>query len=130
MVKPPENRKAEAEKTRLMRQFDVWLAQLPEPEDGSHIIKGCRPVVVVSNNLANRHSSILTVVPLTSRAKAVLPTHVLMDLQQLKCTSTAICEQLTALDKSKLIRKIGHVTDTQCIEELKTAMSAQLNLID
>ena len=39
---------------------------------------GVRPVIVVSNNKANTYSSVITVVPLTSRIykKRYLPTHV------------------------------------------------------
>ena len=43
-------------------------------------IQGCmRPVVVVSNNMANKHSTIITVVPLSTKnllKKRNLPTHV------------------------------------------------------
>lgn len=39
---------------------------------------GIRPIVIISNNKANDHSSVITVVPLTSRInkKRFLPNHV------------------------------------------------------
>ena len=59
-----------------MKQYDIWLADIPAPK-GSHVQHGRRPVVIISNNLANTHSPVVTVIPLTSQMnKHQLPTHV------------------------------------------------------
>ena len=44
-----------------------------------HIQKGVRPVVIVSNNKACEVSPTLIIVPLTSRDKRPLPTHVKLE---------------------------------------------------
>lgn len=49
-----------------MKQYDIWLADIPAPKD-SHVQHGRRPVVIISNNLANTHSPVVTVIPLTSQ---------------------------------------------------------------
>ena len=48
---------------------------------------GVRPVIVVSNNKANTYSSVITVVPLTSRIykKRYLPTHVFISKYDMTC---------------------------------------------
>ena len=59
---------------------------------------GIRPVVIVSNNKANAHSPVITVVPLTSKVhkKRFLPTHVYIPASAgfgLSCGSLALAEQ-------------------------------------
>lgn len=60
---------------------------------------GVRPVIVVSNNKANTYSSVITVVPLTSRIykKRYLPTHVFIskyDMTGIRKGSLALAEQV------------------------------------
>lgn len=47
-----------------MTQFEIWFADLPAV--GGSIQSGTRPVVIVSNDVANRFSPVITAVPLTS----------------------------------------------------------------
>ncbi|MBE7897178.1 type II toxin-antitoxin system PemK/MazF family toxin [Paenibacillus polymyxa] len=62
---------------KLIKKFDVWMADLGKPE-GS-VQAGVRPVMVISNNIGNRFSPVVVVVPITAQIqKAKLPTHVLM----------------------------------------------------
>ena len=55
-----------------MKRFEVWQANLP-CRDNSSIQQGCRPIIIVSNDHANQHSPVVTVVPLTSKAKKLNP---------------------------------------------------------
>ena len=60
-----------------MTQFEIWFANLPAV--AGSIQSGMRPVVIVSNNAANKFSPVITAVPLTSNLrKTALPTHVLL----------------------------------------------------
>lgn len=88
-------------------RYEIWQASLPI-DKGSHVQGGSRPVVVVSNNMANAHSPVITVVPLTSNTrKNHLPTHVLLVESGLPVISLALCEQILTIDKSRLTRRIG-----------------------
>lgn len=59
-------------------RFEIWYAELPALEDSS-VIRGRRPVILISNNAANMHSPVVTVIPITSRiCKQQLPTHVFL----------------------------------------------------
>ena len=49
-----------------IRRGDILYADLGVQYQGS-MQGGMRPVVVVSNNRANRHSTVITVVPLSAR---------------------------------------------------------------
>lgn len=71
---------------------------------------GRRPVVVVSNNIGNRHGSTVIVVPVTTGAKTQLPTHVALGgAAGLTERSLALCEQVRTIDKRRLGRCIGRM---------------------
>ena len=59
-----------------MRRGEIYFAAL-DPTVGAEVQK-TRPVVVVSNNAANRAASVVTVVPLTSNVARVFPFEVLL----------------------------------------------------
>ena len=113
----------------ILFQFDICFAQLPLKE-GSHIQGGRRPVVIMSNNNANKYSPVVTVVPLTSKLKKrSLPTHVTLLTSGLRTVSLALCEQLMALDKSRMTHYIGYVTDPDDQAALERAVAIQLGLV-
>ena len=60
-----------------IRRGDILYADLGGQYQGS-MQGGMRPVVVVSNNMANKHSTVITVVPPSTKIfkKKNLPTHV------------------------------------------------------
>ena len=75
---------------------------------------GVRPVIVVSNNKANTYSSVITVVPLTSRIykKRYLPTHVFIskyDMTGIRKGSLALAEQVMSISTKCIIEKCGRV---------------------
>lgn len=70
--------------------------------------------MVVSNNRANRHSTVITILPLSTKInkKQNLPTHVFVSVYKsegLEQHSIALCEQITALDQGRIIEKMGKV---------------------
>lgn len=69
-----------------IRRGDIWMVDFGVPEDeNDHKLHGIRPVVIVSNDSANRHSTVFHAVPLTSKIhkKTYLPTHIFM--KSIKC---------------------------------------------
>ena len=58
-----------------------------------------RPGIIVSNDMANKHSPNVTVVYLTSREKKPLPTHVEVIC---KVPSIALCESIQTVSKERL----------------------------
>lgn len=111
-----------------MKCFEIWMANIPAQKD-SHVQHGIRPVVVVSNNAANTHSPVVTVVPLTTRLqKCHLPTHVLLQDQGLDRGSLALCEQILSLDKTCLIRRIGYIYKEFDRFAIRHALAVQLGM--
>ena len=58
-----------------VHRMELWWAALPTVP--GHVQRGTRPVVIVSNDLGNASSPVVSVVPCTTqRHKPALPTHV------------------------------------------------------
>ena len=89
----------------------------PEKVTGSEWLKD-RPAIIVSNNACNEHSPVVEVVYLTTaKRKRHLPTHVL--IRSSPDISTALCEAVYSVDKSRIERTLGHCTrwEMVCIDQ-------------
>lgn len=89
--------------------------------------QGGRPVVVVSNETCNRVSPIVTIVPLTSKDKKPLPTHVELNDESLPVHGTILCEQIQSVSRYRLSSYIGEV-DRSTMHEIENALCTQLNI--
>lgn len=103
---------------QLLNRGDILFVDMGIQPKGS-IQGGLRPVVVISNNMANKFSPVVTVVPLSTKIKKRnLPTHVFVPVSEgngLGVHSIALGEQVTALDRSRIIEKLGTVDETTLI---------------
>lgn len=108
--------------------MDIWMANLPSNED-SRVQFGHRPVIIISNNMANIHSPVVTVVPLTRRIKKrYQPTHVVLYGHGLERRSMVLCEQILTVDKGALMDRLGEVDDIPNQTSIRKALAVQLNL--
>ena len=93
-------------------KYDVIFGKFPDM-DGS-VQSGYRPGIVIQNNLGNKYSPTLIVIPLTSKLKNIeQATHLLIksDIDNgLKVDSILLAEQIATIDKKKA-KKIGHIFD-------------------
>ena len=111
-----------------MKRFEIWTADLPCLKD-SQLKRGRRPVIIVSDNQPTEDSRFVSIVPLTRNLESrQLPTHVLLCSRYLDHPSRALCEQVTTLDKARLIRRIGYVEDPFDRFAMNRALSAQFHL--
>lgn len=111
------------------KRMDIWFAGLPF-NYGSNVQGGNRPVLIVSNDINNASSKTVTVIPLTSKMKRPeLPTHVWMDMEFMNgmdSGSMLLAEQITTIDKSCLIKRLGYCTNPELVEKVESAMKEQL----
>lgn len=111
-------------------RLELWLVDLPKPSDDTHVQYGVRPAIVISNDAANENSPAITVIPLTSnRKKGQLPTHVFVSNPGLTCSSIALCEQIHTLDKSRMLKKLGQITNPFTIRAVEYGLAVQLGLV-
>lgn len=117
--------------TTIPQTGQIWMANLPKHSDTSSVQWGCRPVVLVGNEISCRTSPCVCVVPCTSKLrKSRLPTHVMLkDIPGLPRTSLALCEQITTLDKTNLVSCLGKIENPDIREKLLRAMKIQLAMI-
>lgn len=101
-------------------QGEIWVADLGS-KDGS-VQGGKRPVIVLQNNVGNKYSPTTIVVPLTSQLKNDLPVHADLGTQYgLKKVSTSLMEQITTINQSQLIARIGQL-DEKGFETIKNSI--------
>ena len=114
--------------TWLYRRGDIYLVNLGEhfgSEQG-----GCRPVLLIQNNVGNHYAPTLIVAPITSRhfKKAKQPTHVaLVGVDNLTSPSVVLMEQILTVDKSRVIKYIGKISDEQ-MRSIDKAIKVSLGL--
>lgn len=105
---------------------DVYFADL-DPSIGSEQ-HGCRPVVIIQNNVGNRYCPTVIVAPLTTIIKKTnMPTHVIVENIGKKRESLVLLEQIRTLDKSRLDNCIDHLDD-ETMTRIDKALCVSLGL--
>ena len=96
----------------VIKRGDIFYADL-RPVVGSEQ-GGIRPVLIIQNNVGNRHSPTVICAAITSKMnKAKLPTHIALDAGKyhLMKDSVILLEQIRTIDKSRLKEKVCHLDD-------------------
>lgn len=91
---------------------EIWTAEL-DPTQGSEQA-GRRPVLVLQNDAINRFTTTVLAIPLTTNLRrASLPSCVQVAQGDggLTSDSVILCHQMRALDKSRLKKRLGILSD-------------------
>lgn len=112
----------------IIRRGDIYYADL-RPVVGSEQ-GGVRPVLIIQNDIGNKHSPTVICVAITSKMnKAKLPTHV--ELNTKRCDmirdSVILLEQLRTIDKQRLKERICHIDD-ELLKDVDRALMISLEL--
>lgn len=114
-----------------MLRGDIYYIRLGDEGVGSEQ-KGDRYAVIIQNNIGNKYSPTVIVAFITTAMhKAKLPTHVEIapNNSGVPEPSIIMCEQLRTVDKSRLVRKVGHLSPAKK-EELNKALCISLGIDD
>lgn len=114
--------------TMIIRRGDIYYADL-RPVVGSEQ-GGIRPVLIIQNDVGNRHSPTVICAAITSKMnKAKLPTHVELDSRRydLVKDSVVLLEQLRTIDKIRLKDKVCHL-DAEILRKVDKALEISLEL--
>ena len=112
----------------VIRRGDVFYADL-RPVVGSEQ-GGIRPVLIIQNDIGNRHSPTVICAAITSRMnKAKLPTHVEIDARKCEIVkdSVILLEQLRTIDKTRLRDRVCHL-DESVLRRVDHALMVSLEL--
>lgn len=107
---------------------DVYYAELGTGIGSEQ--NGCRPVVIIQNDVGNKHSptTIVAAISTQIKTKAYLPTH--YHLKPGSCLlqpSVIMLEQVRTIDKHRLVKYIGKLSDDE-LQELNHALAISVGL--
>lgn len=111
-----------------VRRGDIFYADL-SPVVGSEQ-GGIRPVLIIQNDVGNRHSPTVICAAITSRMnKAKLPTHVEIDARryQIVKNSVVLLEQIRTIDKQRLKDMVCHL-DKEIMNKIDEALRVSFEL--
>lgn len=98
-----------------MKMFDIYYADLSKNTVNSEQ-GGIRPVIIIQNDIGNKYSPTLIVLPITSEIKKEnMPTHCILHKSLkngLKVDSMVLAEQIRVIDKSRILDYIGYLDNT------------------
>lgn len=97
----------------MVERFDVYLVNL-DPEESQNP-KTTRPGVVISPDEMNRHTEHVLIAPLSS-TNAKFPTRI--STHFLNAERHIILDQIKAVDKSRLVKKIGKIEEDSATDVL------------
>lgn len=100
-----------------MKHGEIYLADL-NPTRGSEQA-GRRPVIVFQNDLISRFTRTVVCIPFTTNLRrAQLPSCLLIQAGEggLTRDSVLLCHQLRVLDQSRLVTRLGQVSDSILVE--------------
>ena len=113
----------------LIKRGDMFYADL-SPVIGSEQ-GGIRPVLIIQNDTGNKYSPTVIAAAITSQTgKSKLPTHIEITSKEngLKSDSVVLAEQIRTIDKSRLKEKIGHIDDTNIMNQVNNAIGISFGL--
>lgn len=112
----------------IIKRGDIYFADL-RPVVGSEQ-GGVRPVLIIQNDMGNRHSPTVICAAITSKMnKAKLPTHIALEMNKYDIIkdSVILLEQIRTIDKSRLREKVCHLDD-EILEQINRALCISLAL--
>ena len=112
----------------MMRRGDIYYADL-RPVVGSEQ-GGVRPVLIIQNDVGNKHSPTVICAAITSRMnKAKLPTHIELNatMYDMDKDSVVLLEQLRTIDKQRLREFVCHI-DGYMMSKVSEAVRVSLEL--
>lgn len=111
-----------------VRRGDIFYADL-SPVVGSEQ-GGVRPVLIIQNDMGNRHSPTVIAAAITSQMnKAKLPTHIELIDQHCGLTrdSVVLLEQIRTLDKRRLRERMGHL-EGEMMDQVDRAIAVSFGI--
>ena len=108
-----------------VRRGDIYFINLGGNENKGSEQKGLRPCVVVQNDTGNKFSKNIIVVPMTTKNKHKLPTHVNLSLKG--TPSTVLCECMRTVSKERITEFVCCIDDAT-MKKIDTALLVSLGL--
>lgn len=110
-----------------IKRGDIWLVNL-DPTLG-HEIKKSRPAVIIQNDIGNKYGPITIIAPTTSQGlDKIYPVDVEIKKRSgLDKDSKVLLNQIRAIDKRRLIKKLNEVTESE-LKDIDDALKISLGI--
>lgn len=111
-----------------MHRGEIYLIDLSNHVGSEQ--SGIRPALIIQNEIGNTNSPTTIICPITSKTKNCVSTHVVLhpeDCGILK-QSTLLCEQIRVIDKSRIVRKVGEITNNKLIEDINDKLMLSIGI--
>ena len=112
----------------IVKRSEVVLADLGNTT--GHEQSKIRPVIIIQENISNMYSTVTIVMPLTSNiSERDRPSNVFISPAKngLKKPSLALSNQIRVIDKRKIIKPLGFISDAD-MERIDNALKRILGL--
>ena len=109
----------------LIKRGVIFYADL-DPVVGS-VEGGVRPVLVVQNNVGNKLSPTVVVVPISSVRKKDLPVHIQIRYSGVPRNSTVLAEQIRTIDRRRLQKYVGSL-DREFMKEIDRILKISIGV--
>ena len=112
---------------RKIKRGDVFYADLTRGVGSEQ--SGCRPVLIIQNDIGNKYSNTTVIAVITSRiSKAKIPTHCPIRAGQgLGRDSLILLEQIRTIDKARLRGFIGTL-NSAVMQKVNKALAISVGL--
>lgn len=109
---------------KIKRGDIVFLKNKDQLLASGHIQGGKRPLLIVSNDVGNKHSHLVIAVPMTTNTKRLnFPTHVLINE-----SSMVLCEQIFTFNQDHIDRIADHV-DAKRMKMVDKCLAVSLGMM-
>ena len=110
------------------KKGEIYLVNF-DPTIG-HEVKKKRPALIISNNIHNQYSPLVTVAPLSSSVDKIYPFEVYISkgMAGLNDNSKIMIIQLRSIDKKRLLNKIGAIEDKEILNQVNGIIEGHFGL--
>ena len=116
--------------TPPLKHFDIVIVDFGPMVDSSSVQVGIRPALVLQPTSMNISSTTTIVCPLSSvKKKLFYPYHIVLGKRfGLRMDSIALLEQISVIDQSAIIKRVGHIEDTLVIARINKGLCSILGI--
>jgi mRNA interferase MazF len=108
------------------KRSEIYMVNF-DPTIG-HEVKKARPALIITNNINNEYSPVITVIPLSGNVKRVYPFEVFVPAKTgLEKDSKIMVNQIRTVDKKRLGKKLSTVTG-EIIKKVEAAIKLHFDM--
>ena len=111
-----------------VKRGDIWYADLGDRKEKSSVQAGRRPCIIIQNDIGNKYSPTVLILPCTSQVKRQLPTHTkLGEIQGLDKQTYVLAEQTMVINRHQLLSRVSNVNAEE-MDQINKALMVEAGI--